>query len=581
MDDLDADQLVETLQAVFRDAADPVAIFRGGTVATANVALVSLIGASDDAEIVGREALDLLAPQSRGALAEQVHRRVSGAPVPGLYSALLLRSNGAPVSVEIRTTPFRAAGEWWSLTMLRQVGSGSADELYRAVFATNTAMKLLIEPQSGQIVDANEAAVQFYGWSLPQLRAMTIHQINTPEQVAHQLAEARAGRRLRFQFRHRTARGEVRDVEVHSGAVEVRGTTLLLSIVQDVTDRLLLEGRLRETQRLETVGLVAAGVAHDFANLHTILLACAASVQAELPAHGVGHARIADLLHTAQRVGELANRLMEAAGARPSSPPVPRDLRLALESLQGFLSAATSGAVAVELVVPPGLPVAIDDDQLERVLVNLVLNARDASATAVRIEATATEDVVLLRVIDDGRGIEARHRTEVFEPFFTTRTDPRGHGLGLAAVRGIVIQAGGAVAIEPSDHGTVVAMSFPRMPLGPVPVLLVEDEPDLRDVLTQVLRHEGFEVHACGDAEEALALSEPSLRRFRFLVTDQRLPGRSGVELARELAHRHAALRVVLVSGDLSGRDRDALPARWTFVAKPFTGRQLADLLRR
>jgi two-component system cell cycle sensor histidine kinase/response regulator CckA len=579
---LDGDELAAALRAVAAASPEAVGVSRRTEIVSANPALVALLGRAHESELVGRPFPSLMTPASRAAMLEQVARRAVGAPVPASYRAVFERPDGSTLPLELHTTTFYAGDVVYSLATFRPAGVGSADELYQAVFQANSAIKLLIDPATGTIVDANEAAVRFYGWPLPELRGRTITSINTlpPDEVRARMQQAGAGERSWFQFRHRTASGEVRDVEVHSGRVDVYGRPHLLSIVQDVTERVALESRLREAQRLEAVGLVAGSVAHDFANLHTILLACADSLDASLPAGSAGRARLADLLHAARRAGELTHRLVEAAGGAARTPGPAHDLHLALAHAQPLLQAAAGPTTRLELASAPGAWSSLEPDQLERLLVNLVVNARDAGATRVRVEVGGGAELVLT-VSDDGAGMDATTRDRVFEPFFTTKPAGRGLGLGLPSVRSLVAQVGGAVTVESAPgQGTTFRVTLPRSAAVPGPVLLVDDEGEVRDVLAQTLALEGFEVHTCADAEQAAALPDEVLRRFGALVTDQRMPGRSGTELARLLCARRPGLRVVVISGDLPARDGAGLPAGWVFLRKPFSGRDLVRALR-
>jgi two-component system cell cycle sensor histidine kinase/response regulator CckA len=577
----DAEVVVTILRAVFHDAQDGIGLARGERLVVASPSLVALLGCADEREVLGTRFVDWVAPGERPRFEATMQRRPGEEVAASAQTTTIQRADGAEVLVGLRSAPFWWNGERWFVAALRRTDPRSAEALYRAVFDANTAVKLLVDPATGAIVDANEAAEAFYGWPLATLRTRTVADLGTVAGDAPSpLPEGRDPSRRWFRFRHRTASGDVRHVEVHRGGVEVLDRSLDLWIVQDVTEQVQLEERLQEARRLESIGLVAAGVAHDFANLHTILLGCADSLARELPPDSPGRGHLQDVLHAARRAGELARRLVDAGQPHPRPGPAPRDLGRAIEALIPFLRRAAGSEVAVEADLPEGFPVSIEDDQLERVLVNLVLNARDAGARQVLVEVSGAPSAVVLRVRDDGAGMAASVRARAFEPFFTTRSERRGRGLGLSAVRGIVTHGGGTIEIAPPDgSGTTLEIRWPR-PAGSPRVLLVEDEPDVREVLQQAVTAQGFEVVACAGPAEASALSDDALRGFGALVTDQRMPGGSGVELATALTARHPGLGVVLISGDLSPAVRASLPPAWRFLRKPFTGRDLAEILR-
>ncbi len=490
-------------------------------------------------------------------------------------------------------------------------GIERSEAFYRALFEVNTAIKLLISPTSGRIVDANSAAVEFYGWPLETLRSMHITDINllTSEEVQAEMENARSGRRRYFRFRHRTASGAVRHVEVHSGPVEIDSESLLLSIVHDVTERDALEEQLRRSQRLEAVGQLAGGLAHDFNNLLTVMMSCTELVARSLPAGSPLRPHLDDLKHAGRRAADLTRDLL-AFSRRQRMQPVAVDLGAVLERMQRLLRSTLGGGVGVEQRLAPDLPCTrVDPSQIEQVVMNLALNARDAlsgqggrivlQTRSAEIAPGESTEVpagrwVVLDVIDEGRGMDEATRQRVFEPFFTTKEPGKGTGLGLSTVYGIVTQSGGSVSVRSAPgRGTTFSVYLPLSadtrpaapePVAPTParapvhacVLLVEDMDEVREVLALGLRGAGFDVVQAASAEQALALPAHVLEALGAVVSDVVMPGRSGVELIEQLLARRPRLRALLISGDLRQHDASGLPAHVRFLQKPFTGQQLA-----
>jgi two-component system cell cycle sensor histidine kinase/response regulator CckA len=591
------DTTESVLRAIFVHASDAIGLSQQHVIRVVNPSMVRLFGCEREDELIGRSFLELMAPESAAELRSFVEKRARGESVPGQYRARALR-RGVPFEVEIVTTMFVQEGQEYTLALLREVGAEqrAAAELYEAIFRRNTAVKLLIDPSDGSIVDANEAAAEFYGWPLEMLRQMQVYDINTltPQEIAQEMEAARTGKRRYFRFRHRTASEVIRSVEIHSGSVEVGGRTLLLSIVQDTSERDELEEQLRQVMKLEAIGRLAGGVAHDFNNLLTIVMSCAELVQRELPPDGRGVRLMNDLMQAAERASELTGQLL-SVGQRQHLAPRPVRLDEVIEDMRGLLSRAIGASMELRLELARDLVVEVDPRQLEQVVLNLVMNAHHAASGKGQIEilAEAQGQYAALRVRDHGRGMDEATRARIFEPFFTTRAG--GKGLGLASVYGIVTQSGGRVSVESAPGlGSTFTVLLPRQrveptreepdPLGTLEgsarVLLVDDEPQVLSVLRMTLGQAGFAVTALGSGEQALALPDEQLLQHDVLVTDQVMSGVSGVEVGRLLVARHPRLRVVLISGHGDVRERRALPEGSAVLQKPFSGAELERTLR-
>lgn len=579
----------------------------------------------------------------------------------------------------------------------------------RDVYGLNPAIKLLIDPASGRILDANDAAAAFYGYSVEELCALQIQQINTlgVDEVEAEMERARAGNRAFFRFRHRLRSGEQRDVEVYTGPVLVEGATCLLSIIHDVTDReraleeharsearqrallralpvgvalhryekliwaneglaqivgrtteemvgaqlaeilpaetsaatlermrrtaaaggsapvvrgqlLHAEGRvvavdlfelpfdadsdpcrmllvmdvsdrarleedLHRAQRMDAIGRVAGGVAHDFNNLLFVVLG-AADALARRPTSIEHFDRNVDRIReAAQRASELTRQLLlvsrghEAKGERIELSDAVRDL---LQLVSGTLPERLD----VQVDVLSGLAVLLPRSSFDQILLNLVVNARDAmpSGGTMRVTGTEIEHVgahdqpaglapgwyVLLEVSDTGTGMPSDVMAKAFEPFFTTKEPGKGTGLGLSTAYGIVRRAGGAIEIESEPlQGTTVRIFLPRAteaatirtpppPSREVPlsgrtrtVLLVDDQRAIRELIELALSERGYRVLSAAGAAEALLIAEQQATSIDLLLTDVVMPKMRGPELARRILALRPGLPVLFMSG--------------------------------
>jgi PAS domain S-box-containing protein len=494
-----------------------------------------------------------------------------------------------------------------------------SEELYRTLFQLNPSGVILVD-EDGAIRAFNDQASRQLGYDREQFGHLHIHDIDPAEPEpglvrAHlaRIAELGADE---FEAAQRTRSGELRTVLVSARPVQVAGRRQFLAVWQDVTERRSLEQQLRQAQKLESVGRLAGGVAHDFNNILTVILSCTEALRRSSGLHDPDAIEnVQEIAAAGERARDLTRQLL-AFARKQVIAPVLLDLGEQVRSLQKMLVRLLGEDVELQVALEPGLwTVNADLSQVEQVLLNLAVNARDAMPTGGRLsiatrnrtvtdqDTLASEglrpgDWVQLVVGDTGGGLTPEAQAHLFEPFFTTKDPGKGTGLGLATVYGIVTQAGGHihVASEPG-RGTTFELCFPRVLQAPAPapsprtpattagtesVLVVEDDPQVRSVIVRALTSEGYRVRAAANPREALELGPEHLTALKLLVTDVVMPGMDGHALATQLTSRHPRLKVLYLSG-YSGdaiSQRGVLDSGIEFLAKPFTRSNLLDKVR-
>ncbi|MBX3470997.1 MAG: response regulator [Planctomycetes bacterium] len=394
-----------------------------------------------------------------------------------------------------------------------------------------------------------------------------------------------------------------RDLEVRSTPLGPGAAQL---VVQDVTERRRVEERVREAAKMEAVGRLAGGVAHDFNNLLTAILGYASLLLLETPADDPRREHVEEVQRACERASDLTRQLLAFARRQPLEPKVVAVddlLRRATLLIQRLVGPRVQ--VAARLAAGEGRVLA-DPAQLELAIVNLAVNARDAMPDGgtltieTRLVAPARGDdarpAVAISVADTGVGMDEATRRRVFEPFFTTKPPGAGTGLGLSTVHGIVERCGGRVEVASAPGaGSRFTVLLPRTdaPVTPEPagrvalpppargvVLLAEDEPAVRTMVTRALEGVGYTVLPCGSGEEALAAAAARAGPIDLLVTDVVMPGCSGIDLVARLRADRPNVPVLLMSGhaaDALGAD-GRLPA--PLLPKPFTADALTRRVR-
>ncbi len=380
-----------------------------------------------------------------------------------------------------------------------------------------------------------------------------------------------------------------------------------MAILEDLTERRRLEAQIRQGERLEAVGRLAGGIAHDFNNLLTVILGlCEVLERAPAGSARAGEG-LTQIRECAEHAASLTAQLLAFSRRQVLHPEI-ADIGELVRATSGMLSRLIGEKIEMVLeLAPEPLAVRVDPSQFDQMLVNLLVNARDAMPDGGRVvvrtvldEGPNDDDAggwARIEICDQGRGIDVDVLPHIFDPFFTTKRSGQGTGLGLSTVHGIVEQSGGRIRVEsalgegatfrvwlplaegaPTPRGAAPTTDHPR---GSELVLLVEDDPQVQRVASRMLGTLGYEVHVASDGCEALERLDAGLEPA-LVVTDLAMPRMGGLELADRLRARGRALPIVFVSANL---DDDALrgeidAGRASFLQKPFTLSALATTLR-
>jgi PAS domain S-box-containing protein len=491
---------------------------------------------------------------------------------------------------------------------------------YRLLFEANPEAMWVHDPMTLRFLAVNNAAIERYGYSREEFLGMSLTDLEVGG-----LAPARespmgggAGRLEHLPLRQRRKDGAVLDVELTVDAIEFDGRPARMALARDVTEQRQLEVQLRQAQRMEAVGQLAGGVAHDFNNLLTAITGCTTLLLDSLGPNDPRIEEVQEISRAAQRAADLTRQLL-AFGRRQLLQPVVLDLNDTVRDAGKLLRRLLGENIRIETGLAPDLGrVRADRGQLEQVLLNLAVNARDAmphgGTLLIQTRNVAPEDpdlrirpepgaagYVLLRVSDSGVGIDEATRGRIFEPFFTTKEVGKGTGLGLSTVYGIVKQSGGEIWVDSEvGRGTTFTICLPRteagepkgvdaparpasLATGHETVLVVEDEASLRRVTRRTLESRGYAVLEAGGAEEALAILQSRGAPVDLLVTDVVMPGGNGAELAVQARGLFPGLPVLFISGyaDEETLRHGVDQAEAVLLSKPFSADDLVLRVRK
>ena len=484
----------------------------------------------------------------------------------------------------------------------------------------STADGILVVDSHGKIVRFNSKFAEL--WRLPQSTLADRDDAAAIAFVLGQLSDPDAfGQRVQHLYDHPEQESfdvlqfkDGRVFERYSLPQRVGGVTVgRVWSFRDVTERRKLEEQLRQSLKMEAIGLLAGGIAHDFNNLLTVIRMHAELLTDSLDVDDQRHAELGEVITAADRATALTRQLL-AFSRKQHLQTVVFDLNQVVTSVEPMLRRLISEDIEISTLLDAGAGLVLADrHQMEQVIVNLAINARDAMPRGGRLSirtsnvalhadgarpgagATPPGNYVLLALSDTGTGIPREHLVRIFEPFFTTKELGKGTGLGLSTIYGIVKQLNGYIWAESEEGaGSTFSIYLPRVtgpateaevPLSPVArlggsetILVAEDEDSVRRLLIRILSSQGYAILSARDGEDALEVAANHGGAIDLLITDMVMPGISGLRLAERLREKWPGARVLFLSGyteDEIGR-RGVLPAGAAFLHKPFTIAALA-----
>ena len=489
---------------------------------------------------------------------------------------------------------------------------------YRSLFESTPYPMWVFDLETHRVLAVNGAAITHYGYSREEFLALRIEDLRPAEDIPalhRHLATMPADYHAAGIWRHRKKDGTLIEVETSGHGITFAGRRAEQVVINDVTERKRLEEQFRQAQKMEAVGRLAAGVAHDFNNLLTAILGTTDLMLEDLPTDDPDREGLLDIRSASERATVLTRQLLTFSRQQVVSPRVLRLSDLVLE-LEKLLRRLLGEDVAIRVAVAADCgSVKADPGQLEQVIVNLAVNARDAMPNGGRLTLeTKNVDLdadyptdrvtipagryVMLAVTDTGTGMDAPTKARIFEPFFTTKPVGKGTGLGLATVYGAVKQSGGFIWLYSEvGQGTSFKIYLPRVDAGEAQaaaeeaavlldgaetVLVAEDEDAVRQIIEKALQARGYRVMVARDGSEALALAGRHPGQIDLLVTDVVMPDMNGRVLSQRLMEVRPAIKTLYLSGytDDAILHHGVLQEGVAFLQKPFSLGALARKVR-
>ncbi len=612
-----------TLRSIFLAAPTGIGMVCDRVITQANERLCEMLGYSQ-AELLGQNARILYSSDEEFEYVGQEKYAQISRQGTGTVETRWQCKDGKVIDVLLSSTPIDP--DDWSrgvtftaldITSRKQAEAflRESEERYSSLFKNNHSVMLLIDPETADIVDVNSAACDFYGWRKEELASKKITDINTltKEEVFDELAKAKLEKRNYFLFRHRLANGEIRNVEVYSGPIKVRGKQLLYSIVHDITERERLEAQLFQSQKMEAIAALAGGIAHQFNNaLYAIvgsieLLECDLADQANVAAY------TDQMKNATARMAQLTKQLLAYARGGKYQPRVISLSDFVRDTLP-LIAYTLKPHAFVETDLPHDIMnVNADLTQIQMVLSAILTNASEAIEDRGRIRITCrnkviTDDIavgspglkpgvyVSLKIVDDGKGMDEATKARVFEPFFSTKF--QGRGLGMAAVYGIVKNHDGWIAVDSAlNRGTTVRIYLPAVDTAVKAlkeskskqvkstgtILYIEDEQIVLDVGQAVLERLGYHVLVAKTGKEAVRIAKAFKDEIDLAILDIVIPDMGAKDIYFQIREARPNIKVIVCSGySIDGPAQEIIDAgAHGFIQKPFSIEHLMDKLNK
>jgi two-component system cell cycle sensor histidine kinase/response regulator CckA len=597
-----------------------------GTILTWNVSAERIFGYSA-AEMVGDTVFRLIPPELH-EVERDILRRVSQGEHIARLETIRRHKNGTLFPIELSISPVRdETGAIVGASSIKRDISERRRSLETAArlaaIVESSEDAIVSKTLDGTVLTWNAAAERMYGYQASEIIGHTIYALIPGELQKDEqdilTSVARGEHVAHYETVRRRKDGRLVNISltlspVYDGAGSIIG---LSSIQRDITERMRAQEALRQAAKMEAIGMLAGGLAHDFNNQLYAVSGFAHFISRDPGLSPSSRQDLLELQKVSERMASLTRQLLAFARQQVLSPEV-LDLNAAVEDTRPMLQRLIGSNMNIQLALAPGPKwVRVDRAQLVQVLLNLVINARDAMTGGGRILLrTSTTEVgrghafdrlniavepgayAELAVSDTGKGIPAEHLPHIFEPFYTTKEVGVGTGLGLATVEGIVAQSGGYIQVESTTgRGTTIRLLLPltaeptvkQGTAGPARkssaargrILVVEDEDPVRTIVMRTLQAQGYEVLGARDGREALRELEEIGGAVNLVLSDIVMPGMGGRQLATELHRRYRRIPVVWMSGHTRETElqKGEIGKDEPFLHKPITPEVLLEMV--
>ncbi len=609
-------------------ATEGIFIHRGGLILEANQAAATNLGFQDSADIIGKQGLDVInfVPESKQRVLEHI-QHVSDE----VYEIEITRFGESNRIVETHGKDIIWQGSKARLTYLDDITDRKlseqalrdSEESFRAIF-DSARDGLFVRPvligENSSFSQVNRAACEMLGYSAEELLKLTPYEIEfgkSQSEIKERVGTIITKGSHQFETEFRRKDGSTFPVDINLHVFSLHDQPMIVSIVRDISSRKQLEDQFRQAQKMEGIGRLAGGVAHDFNNLLTVITGHCELIMLSLNNSDPLKEDIVEIGNAADRAATLTRQLLAFSRKQALAPKIV-NLNIIIRDLEKMLRRLIGEDILLHTTGAPDLrKIKVDPGQIEQVIINLVVNARDAMPNGGKLTIETSnieldEEYVklhpemtvgphaMLAVSDTGTGMTEKVKSQIFDPFFTTKPVGKGTGLGLSTVYGIVKQSGGSINVYSEvGQGTSFKIYFPihdAESVDPVDnklsdnsklkgketILIVEDEEAVRKISVKFLETYGYKVFSASNGKETIDFHLSSKIKIDLLLTDVRMPNMNGDELVVIMREHIPGLKVIYMSGYTADAvvHNGIIDSGTPYLAKPFGPIELVKKVR-
>ena len=503
----------------------------------------------------------------------------------------------------------------------------TSEQKFRHMFENNSAIMYLVDPKTLAITDANYAAEKYYGFTREKLLTKRLPDISlsTESEIRKEIQNAGQENRDFFVFKHKLSNGEIRDVEIRSTPLFMRENRVFnFLIIQDITDRIRaeeekkkIETQLRQSHKMEALGTLAGGIAHDFNNILWVINGNSELAKAEIPQGSSARYNLEQVEEACRKATALVTQILSFC-RQTEQKQQPLKISLIIKESLKLLRSSIPANIEIRRIISSQSDVIMADLSLiNQVVMNLYTNAAHAmrenggilEVSLVNLEIDNEEALlhqdltpghyVIMSVRDTGHGIDPIHINRIFDPYFTTKGDDEGTGMGLSAAYGIIRNHGGTITVDSKPgKGTIFNVflpvleevekepdleTFETLPKGKEQILVIDDENSVLDMLKKMLKLLGYKIEAFQSPVEALKSFKANAEKYDLVITDQSMPYITGDILAKELMVIRTNIPIILCTGysELISEEKAREIGIKTFLIKPVEKGKLARTIRK